>query len=588
MYCTFRRNRQKVHQIFPKSFLSKSFLYCASFIYFLLVAFPSWSQTAGQIAPPSFRPSLQQPAPGALTLPETRSLVAPEGAERLSVRVGRLEIEGALPELSDATATITAPIEGNSVTAAAIFEAARAIEAAYARAGFVLARVVLPAQTLTDGGAVRLLLVNGTIGQVDTTALPANIRTHVGRFLTPLEGRPGLTLREIERRLLLGGDTPGTALRSTLAPGEAPGTTRLVVEAQQRPITGFVSYDNTLSEALGRSVLGFGLDLNSVLGMGELFYLRASGYPGRETFDNPPINRSLAAGMVWPLGHSGLSFNLEVAQTLATPWRVADAVNFTSEFQRYSARLRYPLLRGRAATLNLEAAFDLQSERLESITPVSTLLALDELRIARLSADGFRTLPGGGVLSGRMTLSQGLSAFGARQGTAEVPLSRQGAGPDFSKLEASVRLDQPLASRLALQVTLRGQTSFGQALVRSEQIGLVSGIGLSAFASGRVQGDSGYVARAELQSPWTMPAGSVLLGLAPYVFGSVGMVTLERPTALERSSAQATSYGVGVRVGVARQASSQGLTLSLEYGRGDRSDLNKTEDRVTVVTMLRF
>lgn len=583
MYYRLSQHIQKIYQKFPHFIL-----FFAIFIYFILVSFPSWSQTAGQITVPSFRPSLQHPAPSALTLPETRTLVAPEGAERLSVRVGRIEVEGALPELADATAAITAPIEGNSVTAAAIFEAARAIEAAYAQAGFVLARVVLPAQTLTDGGAVRVLLVNGSIAQVDTTALPENIRMHVGHFLTPLEGRPGLTLREIERRLMLAGDTPGTALRSTLAPGEAPGTTRLVLEAQQRPITGFVSHDNTLSAALGHSVLGFGLDLNSVLGMGDLFYLRASGYPGRETFDNLPLNRSLAGGVVWPLGHSGLSLNLEVAQTLATPWRVADAVNFTSEFQRYSARLRYPLMRGRAATLNVEAAFDMQSERLESITPFTALLALDELRIARLSADGFATLPGGGMLSGRLTVSQGLSAFGARQGTAEVPLSRQGTGPDFSKLEVAARLDQPLAPHLALQVTLRGQTSFGQALPRSEQLGLVTGIGLSAFDSGRMQGDSGYVARAELQSPWTMPAGPVLLGVAPYVFGAMGQVNLERPSALERSTTQATSYGIGLRLGAARQGSSQGLTLSLEYGRGDRSDLNKTEDRVTVVTMLRF
>jgi hypothetical protein len=68
----------------------------------------------------------------------------------------------------------------------------------------------------------------------------------------------------------------------------------------------------------------------------------------------------------------------------------------------------------------------------------------------------------------------------------------------------------------------------------------------------------------------------------------VGTVTLERPTALERSSTRASSYGVGLRFGAARQGISQSLTLSLEYGRGDRSDLNKTEDRVTVVTLLRF
>ncbi|KQP30482.1 hypothetical protein ASF49_13280 [Methylobacterium sp. Leaf104] len=83
-------------------------------------------------------------------------------------------------------------------------------------------RVVLPAQRLTDGGTVRFLVIDGQIERIDTTALPGEIRDRIAAVLAPLAGRPGLTLAEIERRVLLAGDTPGTVLRSTLAAGPAP------------------------------------------------------------------------------------------------------------------------------------------------------------------------------------------------------------------------------------------------------------------------------------------------------------------------------------------------------------------------------
>ena len=66
-------------------------------------------------------------------------------------------------------------------------------------------------------------------------------------------------------------------LRSTLAAGSKPSATLLVIEASYRPVTGFVTVDNTLPSALGRDAFGIGVDFNSVLGAGEMLYLRASG-----------------------------------------------------------------------------------------------------------------------------------------------------------------------------------------------------------------------------------------------------------------------------------------------------------------------
>ncbi|MFN7306351.1 MAG: POTRA domain-containing protein, partial [Acetobacteraceae bacterium] len=114
------------------------------------------AQTAGQIVPETFRPSVT-PLPGGLAIPSIPQLEAPPGAENLTVRLADIKVEGGLPQLEAATARITAPLIGRVVTASELFAAARAIGQAYAQAGHVLARVVLPAQNVTDGGTLRLL-----------------------------------------------------------------------------------------------------------------------------------------------------------------------------------------------------------------------------------------------------------------------------------------------------------------------------------------------------------------------------------------------------------------------------------------------
>ena len=552
------------------------------------------AQTAGQIVPETFRPSVT-PVPGGLAIPSIPQLEAPPGSENLTVRLADIKVEGGLAQLEAETARITAPLIGRVVTAAELFAAARAIGQAYAQAGHVLARVVLPAQNVTDGGTLRLLVIDGVIEKVDTSRLPPRIRDRVAAVLAPLVGQPGLTLARIERPLLLAGDLPGTRLRSTLTAGENPGGTILVLEADHDLITGVATLDNNLSPSLGRVSLGLGFDLNTPTGNGEQVYFRLSGWPGDGSdnfFQEYARNRLFALGTVIPLGLDGWTLNLEATQSRTTPRPRSGAPQTTSTYSRFSTRLRYPVLRGRTASAYLEAAFDVQEEQVDVIAPLNAGLSQDELRIARLAGDGFLLTAIGGLLTGRATTSFGLDAFGARDvpPPGEVPLSRQGVTPDFQKLDGLLRYQQPLGQIFVVQLEGRAQTSFGQALPLSEQIGLASSNGLSSFYSGQIQGDSGYVVRAELQLQHLLggPEGRLNMGLTPYIFGAYGQVELAQATAVESASLRAGSYGVGLRWGVAPKAGRTSFGASFEAGRQERSDTQRTEDSFIFSLQLRF
>jgi hemolysin activation/secretion protein len=419
----------------------------------------------------------------------------------------------------------------------------------------------------------------------------------------PLTGRRGLMLGEIERRVLLAGDTPGVVLRSTLSPGKAEGATILVIDATYQPVDETLTADNTYSKQLGRPAVGVGVDFNSITGLGELVYLRANGHPeggANGFFDTYPRNRTLAGGFVVPAWFDGLTFNAEFTDARTTPLvTIAGVPPSTDTFQRLSLRLRYAWLRGRNANFNSELAFDAQEERF-SFFPGPALIPfqVDRLRIVRFTNDGDVITPWGATLSGRATASFGINGLGARSAADAnflLPLTRVGADAQFQKFDVTLNYIHPLVEHLVLALSARGQTSFNAPLLRSEQIGIANTTGLSAFDNGTIVGDQGFVVRGELQSPWDLPVQNPVFDktltvvAAPYLFGAYGEVSLKLPQVGEVPVTRASSFGAGLRFYGAATGTLSNGSLSLEYGHAMRSDgVAAAADRFTVVSAFRF
>lgn len=577
----------------------------------------AFAQTASQVTPQSFEPQLQKQNSG-IVIPEASGPVAPKGAEKLTVRLKAVKVEGGLPGFAEDEARLKKNLTGSPVTAAALFEAAGQLERAYGAKGYGLVRVVLPAQRLIDGATLRIVVINGFVESIDTSHLPDNIRERIAKMLSPLVGEKGMSNDEIERRLLLAGDLPGTVLRSTLSRGTKPGGSVLTIEARYKPVTGFVSGDNNSTDALGKYNTGVGLDFNSVFGFGELFYLRASGAPrfgGDEGyFTGAPRNRSLAGGVTLPIGIDGLTLNLEATGSRTTPEASASGLQFMSDFTRYSARLAYPLIRSREFTFNLNGGFDAQDEELQLLNGGGATLSKDRLRILRTGADFSWYVSGDALVSAGLTGSFGINGLGARSAAdangSGTPLSRQGADADFQKAEVNLGYRQPIAEHLVLDLRAKAQTSFGQPLLNSEQIGLVSSSGLSSFPTGSMQGDSGFVLRAEAQFPFiasftlpfgwpefpaqqgtSLPDGTTTAGgvvVSPYLFGAYGGVKFYQPTALESGFSRGAAYGLGLRLAAAEQASFNSTNVNLEYGRVEHFGDGSNDNRFTVSAAFQF
>lgn len=551
-----------------------------------------YAQSASQV-PPTTAPPAVGPVQ-ALVFPGTPGLGAPEGAESLNVSLSGVEISGGKPNLAATEEEIRSSLAGRRVTLAEIFTRARDLEAAYNQAGYVLVRVVVPAQTLRDGGVLKLTVVEGFIERVDTTNVPERLQARVSGLLEPLVGRSDIQIKEIERRVLLAGDTPGVKLQTALATGAQPGGTVLLVTADLDLVIPFLGADNTLPASLGTFVVHTGVDFNNLLSVGETIYFRASAHPSGNgpggmfgTFDDDPRYRSLTTGFTIPVGPDGLTLNVEGMITQTTPTPVG-AFQTSSLFEKLSATWSYPFVRSRKFTLNGSFTFDGQNEYQNLITNAGRLgLFEDRLRVVRTGLD-FAWSPNG-TLTGAAVLSLGLDALNARTAaeaaTTAVPLSRQGADATFAKLEAKLGYSQTLSSHFAFSINARAQTSFGQPLLQSEQFSIANLQEISTLDSGGISGDSGWVVRVEPSFPFPFERENVNLTVAPYVFGAVGSVILHQPTVLESPLTHAAALGAGVRVG--GMVGDVQASLALEYGWAWRNPGTQSS-RFTVVGSLRF
>lgn len=560
-----------------------------------LAAPAALAQTASQVAQPSYAPPVVRPAEdGGVTLDGIAGLDAPMGAERLKVTPSGLVIEGGRPELADETATIDAGLKGKTVTGIDLFAAARRLEEAYAKAGFLLVRVSLPPQTIKDGQPLRLVIIDGTVEAVDASALPRAVRGRIEALLAPLVGKAGLTRAELERRLLLAGDTPGTLLRSTLKAGARPGATVIVVDGRYDPVTGTISADNSLSPNLGRYTVGLGVEFNSLLGLGEVGYLRLNGYPGfgNDIFEADPRNRQLSAGVTLPVGIDGFWLNMEGVDSRTHP-KSQTPYEMDDHFQRLSIRLGYGWLRSRDLNTSTVISFDLTEEKQRLTFGTATSpFTRDRLRVLRTSQTGDAAF-GEGWLSGALTASFGLDGLGARAAIASLPLSRAGTEPAFRKLEAALTYSTLLfEDTVSMSVTGKAQTAFGAALPASEQFGL-GGFGwLSAFDGGWLQGDGGAALRTELAFPRTTGLRPLLGNgwggaTSPYFFAAAGITHLERPTAVEAALTRASAIGAGLRFALSERASPNAATLTLEIARGEASGLT-SRNRFNIRLTSRF
>jgi hemolysin activation/secretion protein len=508
---------------------------------------------------------------------------APAGAEAVSFILTELIVEGAYGDVGIAGAP------SGQVTVADVYTYAARLQQAYLDAGYPLARVIVPAQELEERGAVRLRVIDGFIETLDLNAVPARARARVQQVLLPLVGKRRPTSAEIERRLLIAGDTAGLALSTTLTAGDTLGGAALVLHGDHDPIAGVIAADNRVSKPYGGFQVAASVALNSPWGGGEQVIVTLAGFPDQHVFDTESRRRYFALGYTTPIGADGMTAQLALDYSSTRPAGEVESLRLQSAYQRIGVGAAYPLVRTRARNLTASVSFDsVRETQHTSITGSSVPLSEDRLSVLRIALNASGSLFGEAQGALQAELSQGLDIFGARsadEATPIKPLSRQGADAEFTRLTLDGGAEFPVASGVSFFVGASAQHAFNEPLLRSEQFSPIGSNGLSGPPPSALVGDWGGAARAELR--WRLR--NDVMFVTPYLFGAASETHLERPTALESARTGARAFGAGLRVQSPPDRFGRAdISLGLELSTLDTDDAGLSDAWGSIYFAVRF
>ncbi len=482
--------------------------------------------------PPAAPPQTTEPR---IRIEKATSPALP-GAAAVSVLVNEIRLTGAHAYTTAELLAIARFAPGSQLTLPELQEMAARITEHYRSKGYFVARAYLPAQDISSH-VVTIAVVEGNYGKVilrNQTNLSDNL---VHGVLDGLDSGDVITIEPLDHRLLLLSDFPGVKVTSTLVPGEAPGTTDLVVDvAPGRRVTGSVDADNGGNPYTGAIRFGATVNINELAGRGDVLSLRA-------VTSGSGLNFGRAAyQMRFGRATAGVAYS-RLEYELGKQFKVLGA-HGTAEVASVFGSV--PLIRSRAGNLYVGASYDDKSfdDRMDLI-PSANRLAHDGVGSVFLYGNHNDHFGGGGTNSFFVSLSGGNFDIRTPSAAAADAASARTQG-GWGKLWFNVSRAQRLNDVWSLYASATGPLA-SKNLDSSEQFILGGMDGIRAYPQGEAYGDEGIV--------FDLEARLLLQGLSDHVPGQVhllgfvdaGHVTISKdPWFAGSNSRNLSGAGVGV------------------------------------------
>ena len=453
------------------------------------------------------------------------------------ILVRRLQVTGARAFSEAELLALTGFVPNTELTLAELQAMASRITDHYRKNGYFVARAYLPAQNVKDN-ALTIAVSEGQYGKI-----VLNNQTHlsdalVRNILRGVNIGDPITNDTLESRLLLLSDIPGVNVKSTLVPGDTPGSSDLVVDITPgKRVSGSVDVDNAGNRYTGEYRLGGTVNLNNLLGQGDVFSLRA-------VTSGSGLNYGRASyQMQFGKATAGVAYS-RLAYELGKEFAPLQA-NGTAEVA--SVYGSYPLIRSRSTNLNAGLNYDHRTfqDRVDVIPSVVDKKA--NVVTASLYGNRQDNLGGGGVSAFSLGLSAGNLDIETPAALAADAASARTNG-SYGKLIFSASRLQRVTDTFSLFAGVNGQVA-SKNLDASEKMVLGGMDGVRAYPQGEAFGDQGYLVNVEarllLPKPESVPGQFHLIG-----FVDAGTVTINKnPWAAGNNHRNLGAYGLGLTWG---------------------------------------
>ncbi len=474
------------------------------------------------------------------------SIKAPAGAEGIRFLLREVSFAGNTRISAEVLRADAQPFLAREVTLADLYAIAERVTVRYRNEGYVLSQAIVPAQEVQQG-VTRIDIVEGFIDAVRIEGETRSDRRQLEHYAERIRASRPLHVQALERYLLLMNDLAGVTARATLMPAPAQvGAADLIIQVSERMATGALSVDNRGGRFLGPWRAYADLDLHSLTRRFDKTAIRAASSMDERL-------NYITATHEQPIGSEGGRVGVTVGYSRAEPRLDGALANTNLETDSLSGAISYthPIVRSRRENLYGRVSFGFHDGKTELLDQTT---AEDKLRIVRVGATYDRTDPLRGVNVVDLEMSQGLDVLGARE-SGSSNLSRTNGRSDFTKGTFYAARLQSLAAGWSMLAALSGQYA-ANPLLASELFGFGGAQFGRGYDPSELVGDSGIAGKIELRYSDNLPL-SVPLNYTAYAFYDVGRVWRRMPVN-EASAESAASYGLGLRIEVARRVSGFG------------------------------
>lgn len=440
---------------------------------------------------------------------------------------------------------VLAGFSGRPITFSELRQATQAVEKLHGLAGFEVVRVIIPEQELKENAELTLQILDARLDQITVKGNEFFSSEQIAREMTVLEPGVLLNTRDMDRNLRLLNDNAARTVRVSLEPSEKPGLVDAIVNvSDEKPVSGFVTLDNTGTNATGDFRLGAVVQHNNLFEKGHSASFQMVTSPGHwsdvkvfgasyriplygfDSFVEYSINDSTVNAGSLAIGGTSLTINGAGTQ---------QALKFTHLFDRsggYDRRLALSLEDKKFVSNVQIAGAGASLVPNTASRPVGVVYSamLEEPEVQRSFSIGYYRN----------------YFFGGENTTAQYQLANVNADVSFDMIKFNASWSGLLLPTWRYTAKLDGQfTDFS--LISGEQFGAGGVYSVRGFEERVLSGDSGLRQSLELMGPdWSKKLPFSLERLRMVFFAEAAQVRLNAGfnTAIEPHIA---SFGAGLR-----------------------------------------
>lgn len=501
------------------------------------------------------KPELPPPPPSPAI--EDRTAVPPTPAVplRQAFPVRTIRVEGSALIPPDEARRLVAPYEGRTLTLADVQRLLQELTQWLRGHGHVTSRASLPPQDVTEGIVV-IQILEGRVGRIRVEgARYTKPRVLVGRMAT----RAGAVLdyATLQRDLARLNANPDRTVKAILLPGETPGTTDVILRAEERsPIHLGLLAHNAGTALTGRHRQGISIGHTNLTGHDDQLVIREE-WAERAAF------LGTTASYLLPLGASGRTLGLDASHANVLLGRHLRPRDVEGVATLLGATWAEPLWHN--DQWELEWATGFEGKRIRSREDGGDR-GKDDLRVLRVGPNVLeQDTKGRGILT--TELGAGFSRFLGSSRKVDPSASRERTGGQFARVAVGIGRLQRLWGEW--QLVVRGAWQWtNDRLPPAEMLRLGGADTVRGYPEGEFLGDYGYSGTVELRTPlpWFRRAGRGPFTFVTFLDGGAGF--LRHPLQTEEEKTRLWGVGWGLRWSISPYTAA---SLDLGFPVGDTS-----------------